>query len=106
MTDQARPTRQRPPVLVVDDEPSMRQFLSVMLKKEGCAIETADSAEAAIGLLNEGARFSMILTDLKMPGPLGGIDVLKHARSLDPACQVVVMTAFASAETARRSISS
>lgn len=92
-------TAQMPPVLIVDDELSMRQFLSMMLKKEGHQVDVAQNGQEAIDKLNGGQRYSLILTDLKMPGKTG-LDVLSHAKQLDPACQVVLMTAFATAETA------
>lgn len=87
------------PVLVVDDERSMREFLTIMLKKEGYNVVTADSGELAIELLEDGQRFGLVITDLKMAG-LSGLDVLHRVKALDPACQVIVMTAFATAETA------
>lgn len=88
------------PILIVDDEQSMRQFLSIMLKKSDLPHQTASSGEEALGLLEDGARFSLVLTDLKMSGAAGGLDVLRGIKKVDPACQVVVMTAFATPETA------
>lgn len=90
-------------VLLVDDEQSMRQFLSMLLKKEGLEVEQATHGDEAIALLNQGRRYKLILTDLKMPGS-SGLDVLQRAKALDPACQVVIMTAFATAETALEAI--
>lgn len=87
------------PVLVVDDERSMREFLSIMLKKEGYSVLTAEDGESAVKLLDDGHRFGLVISDLKMTG-LSGLDVLRHVKSVDPACQVIVMTAFATAETA------
>lgn len=91
------------PVLIVDDELSMRQFLSILLKKEGHEVEQAASGDEAITLLESGRRYSLVLTDLKMPGR-SGLEVLQRAKALDPACQVVIMTAFATAETALEAI--
>jgi two-component system response regulator PilR (NtrC family) len=88
-----------PPVLVVDDEQSMREFLGIMLKKSDYDYETVADGARAIELLEEGRRFSVVLTDLKMP-EVGGLEVLERVKALDPSCQVVVMTAFATAETA------
>ncbi len=87
------------PILIVDDERSMREFLSIMLKKQGHAVVVAERGEEALALLEEGQRFSLVVTDLKMPG-IGGLDVLRGVKQIDPACQVVVMTAFATPETA------
>ncbi|MBA2662909.1 MAG: sigma-54-dependent Fis family transcriptional regulator [Bradymonadaceae bacterium] len=86
-------------VLVVDDERSMREFLTIMLKKQGYTVDAAESGDMAVAWLESGQRFSLVITDLKMPG-IGGLDVLRRVRAIDPACQVMVMTAFASPETA------
>ena len=93
-------TRDPRPILVVDDEPSMRQMLSIMLRQTGREVETADGGAQAIERLEAGERFAAVLTDLQMPGGTSGLDVLRAARREDEACQVVLMTAYASAETA------
>ena len=90
---------ERPRVLIVDDEQSMREMLRIMIKTEGCDTETAPRGEEAIKKLEAGERYSVVLTDLKMPGA-SGLDVLRAVKRHDPACQVVLMTAFATAETA------
>ncbi|MEC9442267.1 MAG: sigma-54 dependent transcriptional regulator [Myxococcota bacterium] len=83
----------------MDDEPSMREMLRIMLKTEGCDAEIVPRGEDAIANLEAGERYSIVLTDLKMPG-VSGLDVLRAVKRHDPACQVILMTAFASAETA------
>jgi two-component system response regulator PilR (NtrC family) len=93
------------PVLVIDDEQSMREFLSIMLRKQGHEVAVAERGEEAIGLLEDGQRFSVVITDLKMPG-VGGLDVLHKIKEVDPACQVIVMTAYATPETAISAIKS
>lgn len=90
-------------ILVVDDEPSMRTMLKIMLKKEGFEADTCQSAEEAISRLEDGERYALVVTDLKMRQK-SGIDLLKQVRHHDDACQVVLMTAFASAETALEAI--
>ena len=92
-----------PRVLIVDDEPSMRTMLQIMLKKEGCETETCKNAEEAIALFEQGHRFALVVTDLKMKQK-SGIDLLRTVKRIDDACQVVLMTAFASAETALEAI--
>lgn len=87
------------PILVVDDEQSMREFLSIMLDERGYETVAEDRGEAAIERLESGERFSLIITDLKMPGA-GGLDVLERSKALDPACQVIVVTAYATPESA------
>ena len=80
------------PILVVDDEQSMRELLSIMLKKHGHAVVTAPSGKDAIELFAPHV-FQLVVTDMKMPGGKTGLDVVQHVKEVDPACQVVVMTA-------------
>ncbi len=101
-SDASEPPRS---VLVVDDERSMREFLSVMLKKEGHPVDVATTGEEALELIDDGHRFKLIMTDLKMSG-VSGLDVLEHVKSVDPACQVIIMTAYATTETAISAIKS
>ncbi|MEK6684382.1 MAG: sigma-54 dependent transcriptional regulator [Nitrospirota bacterium] len=85
-------------ILVVDDEKSMRDFLSIMLKKEGYSVTTAEDGEAA-GRLIRKEMFDLVLTDVKMP-KIGGLQVLKTVKEASPDTLVLMITAFASTETA------
>ena len=85
-------------ILVVDDLPAMREMLSQSLASEGYRVATAGSGEEAVTRLEE-QEFDVIVTDLVMPG-LGGLDVLERARLLDPRAAVILMTAYASLDTA------
>jgi two-component system response regulator PilR (NtrC family) len=85
-------------ILVVDDERSMREFVSILLRKQGHEVELADSGDEAMGRL-DAQQYDLVLTDLKMPGTTG-LDVLQHAKSLDPSTQVILMTAYATHDTA------
>ncbi|MBC8286151.1 MAG: sigma-54-dependent Fis family transcriptional regulator [Nitrospinae bacterium] len=85
-------------ILVADDEKSLRDFLVIMLEEEGYQVVTASSVEKAIKLIREN-DFDLILTDIRM-GRSSGIDVLDAARNTLPDTPVVMMTAYASAETA------
>jgi two-component system response regulator PilR (NtrC family) len=89
----------RRPILVVDDEQSMREFLSIMLEKEGYEVVAEDRGERAIERIEDGDRFRLVITDLKMPGE-DGLDVLEASKAADPACQVVIITAHATPESA------
>ncbi|MHC4472009.1 MAG: sigma-54-dependent transcriptional regulator, partial [Planctomycetota bacterium] len=85
-------------VLVVDDEPKIRQLLQRLLEREGYRVSTAgDGAAALEEILRE--RPALVITDLKMPG-MDGVELLKRARSIDPDLPVVLITAYASMETA------
>ncbi len=85
-------------ILVVDDEQSMRDVLSIMLKRAGYAVTTAADGEEAIVRLGK-EIFDLVITDLKMP-KAGGLEVLKAAKASSPETVVLVITAFASAESA------
>ena len=85
-------------VLVIDDEPSIREFLTILLQQEGHSVDTAPDGEQGIKLVPEGS-YDLILTDLKMRN-LSGVDVLRATKAHDPSIQVIVVTAFATTETA------
>ena len=85
-------------ILIVDDEKSLRDFLVIMLEEEGYQVVTSPSVEKAIKLIRENS-FDLVLTDIRM-GRSNGIDVLDAARKILLDTPVVVMTAYASAETA------
>jgi two-component system response regulator PilR (NtrC family) len=85
-------------ILVVDDEQSLREFLTILLRKEGYEVAAADSVKAAAAALL-GQDFDLVVTDLKLPDG-SGLDVLRAARSGESAAEVVVITAFGTAESA------
>ncbi len=85
-------------ILVVDDERSMREFVSILLKKQGYDVDLADSGENAFAKIDD-EDYDLILTDLKMPGA-SGLDVLAYTKKRDPSVQVILMTAYATSDTA------
>jgi two-component system response regulator PilR (NtrC family) len=85
-------------ILVVDDEPSLRDVLSIMLKRTGYEVTSAADGEEAVELLQR-EIFDLVITDLRMP-KVGGIEVLKAVKSASPETVVLVITAFASADSA------
>ncbi|PID37933.1 MAG: Fis family transcriptional regulator [Deltaproteobacteria bacterium] len=85
-------------ILVVDDERSMREFLEILLRQKGCTVILAEGGQRARDLLDE-RDFDVVITDLKMP-EVSGLDVLAHARKQRPETEVIMVTAFATAETA------
>ncbi len=85
-------------ILVVDDEQSLRDVLSIMLKRAGYAVTSAMDGEEAIELLNK-EIFDLVITDLRMP-KIDGMEVLKAVKSASPETVVLIITAFASAESA------
>ena len=88
-----RMAKDRPPkVLVVEDEPSVREAMSVLFKRNGFEVEGSESGDRAIGWLAEHGPVDLVITDLRLPGQ-DGIAVLKAARSQDPLAKVIVVTA-------------
>jgi two-component system response regulator PilR (NtrC family) len=85
-------------VLVVDDEQSMRELLAIMLRQAGYDVSMADGGEAAVEALKSDP-FDLVVTDLRMR-KLDGLAVLRAAKEHSPRTVVLVVTAFASTETA------
>jgi two-component system response regulator PilR (NtrC family) len=85
-------------ILVLDDDKGMREFLEIMLSREGYKVSCAADAEKALSLCKK-MKFDLILTDLKMP-KVDGIEFLKRSRDICPEALVILMTAYASGETA------
>lgn len=89
-------------ILVVDDEQSMRELLSIMLRKERYVVVTAENGEKAVTAM-QADIFDLVITDLKMP-QMDGIALLKAIKEVSPDTIVIMMTAFGTmegAETAR-----
>ena len=86
-------------VLVVDDEQSMRELLGIMLRQVGYDVTQADGGEAAVQALKTTDVFDLVITDLRMR-KVDGLAVLRAAKEHSPHTVVLVVTAFASTETA------
>jgi len=85
-------------ILVVDDERIIRDSLKEWLEDEGFTVDTAESGLAALEKLGQDF-FNLMLTDIKMPG-MDGVELLKAAKEVSPDLCVLMMTAFATVETA------
>ena len=90
--------RRPPRILVVDDERSMREMLQIVLRREGYEVLLAENGRAAIDLL-EREPVDILISDIKMPD-LSGVDVLRAAKKIDQDILGIMITAFASTETA------
>ncbi|HEV2912343.1 MAG TPA: sigma-54 dependent transcriptional regulator [Pyrinomonadaceae bacterium] len=86
-------------LLIVDDEQSMRQLLALVFGREGHQVRVAENGRQALTVLRN-APADLIISDVKMPD-MGGIELLTAARSFLPDVVVVMMTAFATVDTAR-----
>src|SRR4029453_308543 len=85
-------------VLVVDDERSMRELLSIVLRRDGYDVLLASDGQVAVDTLKR-ERVDVLITDIRMPN-MNGVDVLREAKRIDPDIISIVMTAFASTDTA------
>ncbi len=85
-------------ILVVDDEQSMCDFMEIMLTREGYKVDKADCGKTAIKLTDANS-YDLIIADLMMP-EMSGLELLKEVRQEDEAIDFIVMTAFASVDTA------
>jgi two-component system, NtrC family, response regulator PilR len=88
----------RPRILVVDDEPSMREMLRIVLKRDGYDIVIAQNGTDGMERLRT-EPFDLLLSDIRMPD-VSGVEVLRAAKQVNPDILAFMMTAFASTETA------
>src|SRR4030042_3565873 len=89
-------------LLVVDDEPSVREFLEIMLAQEGYQVRTASSGEEGFKAYRA-EEPDLVLTDVKMPG-MSGLDLIREIHGLDPGTPIIAITAYASADDAVRAV--
>jgi len=85
-------------ILVVDDEPSMRTTLSILLRREGYRVSQAGAGAEALGMLGQG-EYDMVLTDLKMER-MDGIELLRRIKAADPQAEVLIFTAYGTVKSA------
>ncbi len=89
-------------ILVADDERSMRELLEMMLKKEGYRVILASNGEEAMRLLEKDI-YDLAILDIRMPKQ-DGLSVLKRIKMVSPETAVIMITAYASADTAIRAM--
>ncbi|MDF1526267.1 MAG: sigma-54 dependent transcriptional regulator [bacterium] len=85
-------------ILVVDDEASQRDLLHLVLTDEGYAVETASSGEEAVQKVEDGF-YQLVIMDMNMGG-MNGLEALKRIKDISSAVQVLIVTAYASVDTA------
>lgn len=88
----------KPTILVVDDEPSIREFLQIMLKREKMLVEVAEDGQQALNLL-QGKDFDLVISDIKMPN-MDGMELLKKVKEKDPHALMMMITAHGTTESA------
>jgi len=86
-------------VAILDDEPIVCERLKPALEKAGFEVETFTTGQAAIDRFSE-TRFDVLVTDLKMQKP-DGLEVMKYVKECSPSTKVIIITGYATVETAR-----
>jgi len=85
-------------ILVVDDERSMRELLEILLLKNGYDVQCAQSGVEALNIIQD-QLFDLVITDIRMH-PVNGLEVLKKCKTISPRTIVIMISAYASNETA------
>ncbi len=85
-------------ILVIDDEDSIREYLSMMLEREGYEVRASADGKKAIKL-NSQDEFDVVVTDIQLPG-MSGIEILSSLKESDPTVPVIIVTGHASQESA------
>ena len=87
-------------ILIVDDDQSVRDMLSIVLKKEGYQVVDVESGlDALKELKNKKTKYDLVISDIKMPG-VSGIELLRKIKTIDTELPVIMITAYASANDA------
>ena len=89
----------KPKILVVDNDPAVANLCSRALAGDSYRVETVSSAEEALAVLKD-RFFNMVISDIKLPGRMDGIGLLKEIKYRYPSIIVIIMTAYATIETA------
>ena len=79
------------PVLLIDDEAGIRDSLSLFLERKGLDVIVAEDGERALDLLEQ-RKFSLVISDISMPGEVNGLDVLRYVRRHQEDAEVIMMT--------------
>jgi len=87
------------PILIVDDEKNIRLTIAKALEGFGVDIGEADSGEEALSQIKEG-DYGVIILDLKLPGGMDGIEVLRRVRETRPDIQVIMISAYGTVDSA------
>lgn len=89
-------------ILIVDDDKNLLSVLKAILSEENNEVSTCSDGQTAVDLFRK-TKFDLIITDLMMPGT-NGLEVLREAHKIDPDILVILITGFASLETAVQAI--
>ncbi|PJF24489.1 MAG: DNA-binding response regulator, partial [Phototrophicales bacterium] len=86
-------------VLIVDDEAAIRYSVSKTLQRAGYEVHEAESGEHALALL-KARPFDVILTDIRMPTGIDGVELVRRIKEIDPDTVIILMTGYPSLSTA------
>lgn len=89
-------------ILIVDDEPLVREFLAEALRRKNYEIATAENGRKALSLLKD-TVYDLVITDMRMPD-LTGLDIIRKVKEISPQTMVIVITAYGSVENAVESM--
>jgi len=81
-------------VLVVDDDPAVREVTAAMLEDLGYGVVEADSGQTALDLLARDSSIDLMMADLSMPG-MNGMELMQHAAQRRPGLPVLLVTGYA-----------
>lgn len=87
-------------ILVVDDEPMIRSMVCGLLEDAGYDVTEAESGDAADALMRDGEQFDLLLTDIRMPGLLDGVELIRRTLARYPGMKTIAMSGFAGMEYA------
>ncbi|HEX3405959.1 MAG TPA: response regulator [Caulobacteraceae bacterium] len=90
-----------PNVLVVEDEVMVRELIAETLRDAGCEVSEAANADEAVRALRATAVPDVLITDVKLPGRMNGVELAACVRRVQPRMKVIVTSGHASAENAR-----
>ena len=89
-------------ILIVEDEGTLRESLKRVLSREGYVVDAVDSSESAIAVIAQKA-FDLVVTDIILPG-ISGMELLKKCRQKNSTLIVIIITAYATIESAIEAI--
>ncbi|WP_456419167.1 response regulator, partial [Thermovibrio sp.] len=85
-------------VLLVEDDRTQRELLTELLEEEGFSVTSASSGERALDLFRK-EHYDAVITDVRLPG-MSGLELLQKLKELEPAVEIIVITAFSSVDDA------
>jgi CheY-like chemotaxis protein len=85
-------------VLLIEDEPDVRELLAEHLRDHGCRVLEADTGPAALRLIRAGTRIDLLVSDYVLPGGMNGRQVVEAARERHPGLPAIIITGYAGGE--------